>query len=166
MNKEIWKPILGYEGLYEISNLSNIRSLCNKWGNRLKPRLVKQQLTKKGYMRVPLNKNSKHKQYMVHRLVYEAFNGKIDENMEINHIDYNRTNNNINNLQVMTHTDNVRYSKSKKVNQYDVYGNFIKQWDCIRDIERKLNIDHRQVSDNCKGKQKSCHGFIFKYKEE
>ena len=165
MNKEIWKPILGYETLYEVSNKGNVRSLKNRWHEREKPRIVKQQLTKKEYKRIPLSKENKRKHYMVHRLVYEAFNGKIPNNMGINHKDYDRTNNNIENLEIISHTNNVRYSKALKVNQYDLKGNFIREWNCIKDIEREIGIDHRQVCLNCKGKQKTCHGYIFKYKE-
>ena len=165
INKEIWKPVLGYETLYEVSNKGNVRSLKNRWHNREKPRLVRQQLTKKGYKRLPLNKENKHKLYMTHVLVYEAFNGKIPNDMEVNHKDYNRTNNNIENLEIISHANNVRYSKALKVVQYDLQGNFIKEWTCIRDIEREVGIDHRQICDNCKNKQKTCHGFIFKYKE-
>ena len=69
MNKEIWKPILGYETLYEVSNKGNVRSLKNRWHEREKPRIVKQQLTKKDYKRIPLSKENKRKHYMVHRLV-------------------------------------------------------------------------------------------------
>jgi hypothetical protein len=86
--------------------------------------------------------------------------------MEINHKDYNRTNNNINNLELLTHKDNARYSKNIPIIQYDLEGNFIKEWACAIDIEKTINIDHRQISDNCKRKQKTCKGFIFKYKEE
>lgn len=162
---EVWKSVLNYEGLYEVSNLGNIRSLCSRWGKRKIPRIVNQHLTKKGYKRVSLCKNNEKKLYMVHRLVYEAFNNKIDNGMEINHKDYNRANNNLSNLELINHTDNVRYSKALKVLQFDLDGNLIKEWDSTRDIEREINIDHRQVSDNCNGKQKTCKGYIFKYKE-
>ena len=148
-----------------MSNLENVRGLCSKWGLRKEPRTISQHITKKGYKRISLVKNNKQKLFMVHRLVYEAFNGTIPENMEINHKDYNRTNNNINNLELLVHKDNVRYSKNIPVIQYDLKGNFIKEWACAIDIERTINIDHRQISDNCRGKQKTCKGFIFKYKE-
>ena len=163
--KEVWKPIINYEGLYEVSNLGNVRGLCSRWGLRDNPNIISQHITKKGYKRVRINKNNKGKFFMVHRLVFEAFNGIIPENMEINHKDYDRTNNNINNLELLSHKNNVRYSKNIPITQYDSNGNFIKNWECAIDIERALNIDHRQISDNCRGKQKTCKGFIFKYKE-
>ena len=166
MNKEIWKDILNYEGLYQVSNFGNVRSLKNRWGLRKTPKLVKQQLTKKGYKRVPLTKENKPKQFMVHRLVYEAFKGKIKNNYEINHKDLDRTNNDITNLEEITHTNNVRYSKAKKIIQLDLNENFIKKWNCIRDVEKEIGIDHRQICDCLLKKQKTCHGFKWKYEEE
>jgi len=164
--QEIWKDIKGYEGLYQISNLGNVISLKHRWGFRKKPRIVKQQLSKKGYMRVKLSKNNKNKIFMTHRLVYESFVGNIDENYEINHIDYNRSNNQISNLEKTTHKYNVRYSKAKKIMQLDNDNKIIKEWNCIRDVERNIGIDHRQICDCLLGRQKTCHGYKWKYKEE
>ena len=164
--KEIWKPIVGYEKHYEVSNYGNIRSICSRWGIRNKPRMVSQVLSPKGYKRVRLCKNNTSKFHMVHRLVAEAFIGKPKENKEINHKDYNRANNSINNLEWISHLNNVKYSKGKKVLQYDLRNNFIKEWQSTREIEKEIGIDHRQVGDCCNKKEKTCHGFIFKYKEE
>lgn len=165
MIKEEWKSIINYEGLYEISNYGNIRSISSRWGKRNNPRIVTQTITSKKYKRITLSKNNHKKTYMVHILVYESFKGKIPSGYEINHIDYNRQNNYLENLEILTHKENVRYSKAKKVIQYDRNNKLIKVWDCIRDIERELNIDHRQIVANLKGKQKSCHNYIFEYKE-
>ena len=113
--KEIWKDIPNYEGLYQASNLGNIRSLKNRWGNRIEPRLVKQQKTKKGYKRVRLSKKNKSKTFMVHRIIYITFIKDVENGLEINHKDFNRENNKINNLEMITHTNNVRYSKAKPI---------------------------------------------------
>lgn len=160
-SSEIWKPIKNYEGLYEVSNLGNVRSLSNRWGTRKKERKVKQQLTAKNYKRISLSKNNKKKSYLVHCLVYTAFYGEIPLNYEVNHKDYNRTNNNLNNLELLTHEDNVRYSKGMKIKQYDLNHNLIKVWESVRLAGKELNINHRQIRDNLKGRQKTCHGFIF-----
>lgn len=160
---EIWKPIKNYEGLYEVSNLGNIRSISNRWGTRQTFRELKQQLTNKGYKRVSLSKENKHKTFLVHRLVFEAFNGRIGKNYEINHIDKNRSNNSLENLEIMTHFDNVRYSKAKKVYQYNKNNQLIKVWDSVRDIERTINIDRSSVSANARNERKTCKGYIFKY---
>lgn len=160
--EEEWNPVKNYESLYEVSNLGNIRSISSRWGKRNKPREVKLITTPANYKRVKLSKNNKGKFYMVHRLVYESFVGEIPDNFEINHKDYNRSNNCIDNLEVMTHFDNTRYSKAKKVGQYSKNNKLIKIWNCIRDVEREIGIDHRQICANLKGEQKTCHGFIFR----
>ena len=165
MIKEIWKDIRGYEGLYQASNLGNIRSLKNRWGNRIEPRLVKQQKTKKGYKRVRLSKKNKSKTFMVHRIIYITFIKDIENGLEINHKDFNRENNKINNLEMITHTNNVRYSKAKPIIQLSINNEYIRKWDCIRDVEKEIGIDHRQICACLLGKQKTCHGYKWKYKE-
>jgi len=70
LTKERWKPIINYEGLYEVSNYGDIRSITSRWGKRKIERGVKQQLTPKKYKRVSLSKNNQKKTFMVHRLVY------------------------------------------------------------------------------------------------
>ena len=163
--KEIWKDIPNYEGLYQASNLGNIRSLKNRWGNRIEPRLVKQQKTKKGYKRVRLSKKNKSKTFMVHRIIYITFIKDIENGLEINHKDFNRENNKINNLEMITHTNNVRYSKAKPIIQLSLNNEYIRKWDCIRDVEKEIGIDHRQICSCLLGKQKTCHGYKWKYKE-
>lgn len=165
LEQEIWKDIKGYEGLYQINNRGDIISLKNRWGLRDIPRPVSQHKTPKGYMRCGLNKNGLQKLHMVHVLVYTAFYEKIPIGYEINHKDYNRSNNNISNLEIMTHKNNIRYSKCVSINQYDLNGNFIRDWMSLRDVEREIGIDHRQISDCINGKQKTCHGYIWKRKE-
>ena len=163
--EEIFKDIAGYEELYQISNYGNVVSIKNRWGKRVKPRNVSKHITKKGYERVALYKEKTQKHFMVHRLVMMTFNPTNDKDLEINHKNLIRNDNRLENLEWLTHEDNVRYSKAKKINQYDLQSNFIKTWDCIRDVEKELKIDHRQICDCLKGKQKICHGYIWKYKE-
>lgn len=164
--KEVWKDIQNYEGLYKISNYGNIVSLKHAWGNRDVARIVSQHITKKGYKRVGLHKDNKSKLYMVHRLVAETFISNPTKEQEINHKNYDRTDNYVNNLEWLSHTQNVRYSKAKKVNQYDLNNNLIKMWDCARDAEREIGVDHGQISKCCNGKQKTHRGYIWKYIEE
>ena len=156
--KEIWKDIPNYEGLYQASNLGNIRSLKNRWGNRIEPRLVKQQKTNKGYKRVRLSKKNKSKTFMVHRIIYITFIKDIENGLEINHKDFNRENNKINNSEMITHTNNVRYSKAKQIIQLSLNNEYIRQWDCIHDVKRAIGLDPRQICACLLGKQKTCHG--------
>ena len=109
---EVWKDIEGYEGLYQVSNLGNVRSLKYAGGNKVK--LLKQYTDKKGYKRIGLYKNGKYKLYMVHRLVTIAFIPNPNNLPIINHKDEDKTNNNVNNLEWCTYEYNNTYGTARK----------------------------------------------------
>ena len=100
-NETIWKDLIGYEGRYKIGSNGEI---MNKRGL-----LLKQSLDIDGYQRITLYNGNK-KTYRVHRLVVEHFIGSIPCDKEVNHIDYDRTNNHISNLEIVSHLENVRHS--------------------------------------------------------
>jgi hypothetical protein len=111
MKKEFWKDIKGYEGLYQISNYGRIRSLkfrnnvCEKYRVIvMKPNL------RNGYLVINLRKNMKRKSFQVHRLVAQAFIENPFNYPIVNHIDYNRQNNNAENLEWCTQKQNVNHS--------------------------------------------------------
>lgn len=111
---EIWKPVVGYEGLYEVSNRGQVRSLDrpvyrgNKIHCFMKGCILKQTKTTTGYMRVTLVKpGHKNKSYRVHRLVAFAFIPQVEGKELINHIDCNPLNNNVANLEWCTHSENL-----------------------------------------------------------
>ncbi len=116
---EIWKDILGYEGLYQVSNYGNVRSVDryveanSRWGvlrkMLFKGKEIKQFLGNSGYLKASLSKNGKVSSKDTHRMVYEAFNGIIPENMQVNHKDENKKNNNISNLEILTPKENTNY---------------------------------------------------------
>lgn len=149
--QKIWKPIKNYEGLYEVSNCGEVR---NKNKKLLKPRIDKD-----GYVRVMLSKNSKLKLCQVHRLVANTFLGESE--LTVNHKDENKQNNNLDNLEFMTNKENNRYSKCKKVSQYDIEGKFIKTYQSLDEAESKYNNNH--ISECCKGKRKTASGYIWRY---
>lgn len=117
---EIWKPICGYEGLYEVSNTGNVRRLetlsaeKSRYGKRRevrhKSRLLKPGKTAAGYLLVVLCGESGQKSHMVHRLVAAAFCDKKEGCNVVNHIDNHRTNNRADNLEWCTQKDNVRHA--------------------------------------------------------
>lgn len=112
--KEIWKDIKDYEGLYQISNLGNVRSLERKVRINKGYRIVKNKILKLGirnnYYVINLNKNNKKKSFQVHRLVAEAFINNLDNKPIINHKNFNKLDNNVNNLEWCTQKENVNYS--------------------------------------------------------
>lgn len=113
--KEEWKNIEGYEGLYKISNLGNVMSVKRYVNSSRAPRIVKTKLLKptsngNGYLIVGLRKNAKRKNYYVHRLVAKHFLDNWNENLMVDHIDYNRNNNELSNLRLLTQKDNIAHS--------------------------------------------------------
>ena len=110
----MFKDIKGYEGKYKIDQDGNIFSAGRMKGAVFcYPRMLKYDFTSTGYLRVTLCKDNKTKRFLIHRLVYEHFNGEIPTGMEINHKDENKLNNNFLNLEVMTSKENNHYSREK-----------------------------------------------------
>lgn len=110
--KEIWLPIKEYEKYYAISNFGNVKSLERKVKNRngyrvVKERLLKPSISNKGYYLVALSKNGKLHTFAIHKLVMEHFNRCAFDYEVINHIDHNKLNNNIFNLEYITQKENV-----------------------------------------------------------
>lgn len=167
--EEIWKPINGYESLYEVSNQGNVRS--TKAYN--KNSLVKGRKDKSGYIRVNLWKNGKRSTKTVHRLVLGAFCGLSDNvKKSVNHKNEIRSDNRLENLEYCDQKYNNNYGSrnrrislalSKKVCQYTKEGVMIKVWDSTMQIERELKISNKNISACCTGRVKTCHGYIWKY---
>ena len=116
MNKEIWKPITGYEGYYEVSNKGRIKSLImwngHRYKTRDKPKILKQSNTTTGYKKVELSKEGVRKSYKVHRLVGIEFIPNPENKPNINHIDFNPINNEVENLEWCTQKENMNYSNT------------------------------------------------------
>ena len=104
---EVWKSIPGYEDIYQVSDLGRIRRIPKNYSLN-KPRVLKP-CSRKGYHFVCLSRNNKTKQIGVHRLVMLAFVGKSD--LQVNHIDANRVNNRLDNLEYVTNHQNIEHQK-------------------------------------------------------
>lgn len=135
-----------------------------------------------GYHNVNLSLNGKSKTCRVHRLVAKTFIPNPNNYPVINHIDGNKDNNSSNNLEWCTQKHNIIQSfkngqqkptwkgkkgklnhLSKKINQYDLNGNFIKQWDSMRDVERELNIVPINISRCCRNIRNKAGGYKWEY---
>ena len=101
MQNEIWKPIKGYEGLYEVSSLGNVKSLVSNG------RILKPDVGTWGHKRVTLCKEKSHNRFLIHRLAFESFHGELDDDKVIDHIDSDPSNNIIANLQQVSQRENV-----------------------------------------------------------
>lgn len=191
--KEIWKDVQNWEGLYQVSNFGNVRTLHYK-----KPYLMHPVIDKKGYARVSfVVKNSKkYFRYGVHRLVAEAFIPNPNNLPCINHKDEDKTNNRVDNLEWCTveynnnygtgkwrsgdarrgrkfselHLEHLRESHAKSqgklVNQYDSHYNLLGTFNSISEASRQLNIPIASISSCCRGVARSAGGFIFKYENK
>lgn len=108
MKNEIWKTIEDFPD-YQISNYGNVKSL--KFG---KEKIMKQEIDKGNYRRIELFKNGKSKTFKVHRLVYFTFNPDSDKSLEINHINEDKGDNRLENLELCTHIYNINYGTHKE----------------------------------------------------
>ena len=123
MINEYYANIKGYEGLYQVSNCGNVKSITHYRKNRYnKKQIVKGKLLKlnddrsKGYLIVTLCKNGKRKTYRVHRLVAETFIDNLENLPQVNHKDGNKYNNHINNLEWCSCKENIRHAWKNKLN--------------------------------------------------
>ena len=166
--KEIWKDIKDYEGLYQVSNLGRVKRITT--GRVLKP--LKHA---NGYIMVKLSKNSIVYTKTVHRLVAEAFIPNPEHKSEINHIDENKTNNNVSNLEWMTRKENInhgtRTERMAKTQSIPIIGTNVKTGESkefygARECARQLGLTHGNITSVLKGRYKQTGGYTFKYKEE
>lgn len=113
MRKEYWRPVVGYEGLYEVSNWGRVASL-NYRGKKGWWHLLTPVLNKYGYLQVTLCKDEKQTTARVHLLVWDAFVGEDRTGLDVNHIDENKENNSLWNLNLMTRKQNNNWGTGNK----------------------------------------------------
>lgn len=161
---EIWKDISGYEGLYQVSNLGRVKSF------RLhKISILKNIIQKEGYIRVVFTVKSAHKSFFVHRLVAQAFIPNPENKPEVNHIDGDKTNNRVENLEWCTarenqiHSYNIGLQISQKGENHgcskfrneDIY-NIVKLYAegyTQKEIAGMYNTNQSHISEITSGKQ-------------
>lgn len=122
---ELWMPVAGYEGLYEVSNFGKVRAVARivngRWGqNVLQGRLLKPSRASGRYFKVTLYSEGVGSQLQVHSLVLKAFLGDPPQDFQGDHIDFDITNNSLSNLRWIHRVDNVRRRRSSKLTQESV----------------------------------------------
>lgn len=159
--EEEWKSLdfLGYKN-YEVSNLGRVKSLI---GNNkiLKPRTLGGY--SKGYLRMGLVADHESKYFLIHRLVALAFipNDDIENKIEINHKDKNRSNNSVENLEWCSKKYNMEY-RSKDIYQYNLNGELVAKWNNIKECIQKGYLE-KHVRECCQFKKKKYKNFIWSY---
>ena len=123
---EYWKDVVGYEGLYQVSNLGRVKSLertiqrtTNK--QKIKERILSQGLSTTGYKKVVLYKNKNRKNKKVHRLVAEAFIPNTENKRTVNHKNGIKTDNKFSNLEWATYSENMKHAYSNNLNVNSEY---------------------------------------------
>lgn len=118
-----------------------------------------------GYNAISLCVNGKFKSFRIHRLLMFTFKNNIDNKPVVNHIDENKLNNNLDNLEWMTQQENSAHSRGKKVRQIDMETNeCIKIFNCIQDIYREFNKQYSStIRKVCNGQRKSLYGYKWKW---
>jgi len=146
---EIWKNIKDYEGLYQVSNTGKVKSLKRVSLNSgsysgsvlVKEKELKQTINKYGYHVVTLFKNGVRKFMTVHRLVAQEFIYRPNEYREVNHLDLNKSNNHVTNLQWCNREQNINhyYENSNKSSKYKgiSYSKERNKWCAYIDINKK-----------------------------
>ncbi len=167
MNSEIFRPIVGYESLYSVSNIGRVKS-------HISNRILKPLLRKTGYLEICLYKNKRKKYYLLHRVVAETFLEPIEGANEINHIDGDKTNNCIENIEWSTRKQNLQHAYENGLRKDDVSPKRIKCYpkdnkskviffNSIYQAARKLKISQGNICMVCKGRRPTASGYIFKY---
>ena len=172
--EEIWKDVLGYENLYLVSNFGRIKSLYHK--NKIMQVYTNQQ----GYSIVRLHKNKKRTGLLLHRIVAKAFIPNPNNKPEVNHIDGNKLNNCVNNLEWVTSSENTIHAynnkllsrdffgslnipRRKKVIQLDTNYNIINIYASLTEAGKCTGIKTSNISSCClhKYRYKTAGGFIW-----
>lgn len=165
--EEIFRDIRGYENLYQVSNLGNVKSLNYK--NKNIEHLLSQGINQFGYKFVVLCKGNNQKNFRVHRLVADAFIPNPNNHKIVNHKDGNKQNNICDNLEWCTYSENLIHAYKNGLTKPHCSNNGKRVmcvetgviYNSIMDASKDTGFHFNNISQCCTGKQKRTHGFHF-----
>ena len=159
---EVWKDIEGYEGLYQVSSWGRVKNFTT--GEVLKG------INTRGYLQVSLYTKGNKSNYRIHILVAQAFIPNPQNKPQVNHIDEDKENNNIENLEWVTAkenlnhgTRNLRASKTKSIPIICIETGV--EYSSGKECAKQMGLHRGNITSVLKGKRKTCGGYTFKYKE-
>jgi len=166
---EIWKDIKGYEGLYQVSNEGRVKALSrvvkSRWGTPkpLKEKEIREVVDSLGYSRLSLSKDGNVKAHKIHRLVAEAF---LFGEGQINHIDGNKQNNHVSNLEFCTQRENNIHAQETGLKPSKYYIPIVcnetgEMFESQADLARSLGVSAVMVSSYVRGNMKHIKGKTF-----
>ena len=165
---EQWKDVEGYEGLYQVSSEGRVRSLdrtiIRKNGVPLdvKGKILKPRPIKNGHLRIVLCKDGVYTDKLVHVLVGKMFIPNPNNYDIVHHINYDKTDNKVENLKWMSYQQHTEEHKAKKVHQSTLDGKLVKTWDSTKDTV-KNSFCPSGVAACCRGKINTYKGFKWGY---
>ena len=166
MPEEEWRDVLGFEELYQVSDLGKVRTI--KKGEAE----MSQQENRNGYLTVHLRNKGVERRAMVHRLVAEAFIPNPDELRDVNHKNGNKADNRVENLEWVSHSDNMTHSfrelgkNVRHIVQIGLDGTFIERWNSIAEAAEATGICRTDIGACCRGERTMAGAFEWKYEED
>ena len=174
---ENWKPVVGFESVYEVSDAGEVR--CINQPDKYR----KVSTSRTGYQFVRLyTPEGERKNKFVHRLVADAFIPNPNQKTQVNHKDGNKSNNRVDNLEWVTPAENIKHAfvslgrtspqkgvtgkqnkNSIPVYQYSLDGNFVKAYDGVSDAARAIGCNACSIISVIVGRNVTCHGYLWSY---
>lgn len=160
---EEWKSVVGYDGLYVVSNQGKVYSQPRKY---CKGGYVKSVDCGNGYVVLCLCKNGKSKNKTLHTIVWEAFNGKIPKGYDVHHRNHIKSDNRLANLELVERIEH-RKMHQRKVLQYTLDGQLINEYQSITEASKHTSVKICNITLCCQGNtnHKTAGGYLWKYKE-
>ncbi len=175
--EELWKCIPQYKGYYMVSSEGRIKTIegvrTRKDGQKfiIKEKILKPRVHRQGYLKIILSLNSECRSFFIHRLVAIAFLKQVVSKNQVNHIDGDKSNNYVSNLEWVDQFENMSHAlstglkkKARQVNQYNINGGFIKTYTSAKQagIENGINC-FSNILNVCSGRAKTAYGYKWAY---